>query len=217
MQTSIAQRFRGFLPVIIDVETGGLNAATDALLEIAAVIVDFDTTGKLVPIETISTHVQPFAGANLDPEALKINKIKPHDPERKAISESEALKQIFAPIRHKLKTSGCNRAILAGHNPTLDLNFLNKAVTRSGVKRNPFHPFSSFDTATLAGLAFGQTVLAISCKTANIEFDYSQAHGARYDAEKTAELFCLIVNRWQELGGWPLTTLAATEDGSSKA
>ncbi|WP_268801655.1 exonuclease domain-containing protein, partial [Piscirickettsia litoralis] len=68
--TSISQRFRGFLPVIIDVETGGLNAATDALLEIAAVIIDFNEQGQLVPIETISTHVKAFAGANIDPEAL---------------------------------------------------------------------------------------------------------------------------------------------------
>ncbi|ALA23959.1 ribonuclease T [Piscirickettsia salmonis] len=201
---SIAQRFRGFLPIIIDVETGGLNAATDALLEIAAVIVDFNDEEQLVPIKTISTHVQPFAGANIDPEALKINKIDPDSPLRGAINEAEALKKIFTPIREKLKESDCNRAILTGHNPILDLNFLNKAVSRSGIKRNPFHPFSSFDTATLAGLAVGQTVLAISCKAAGIEFDYTKAHGAHYDAEKTAELFCLIVNRWQALGGWPL-------------
>ena len=42
----IAQRFRGFLPVVVDVETGGFNEQTDALLQIAAVIVDRDDSGK---------------------------------------------------------------------------------------------------------------------------------------------------------------------------
>ena len=35
-------RFRGFLPVVVDVETGGFISATDALLEIAAVLIEID-------------------------------------------------------------------------------------------------------------------------------------------------------------------------------
>ena len=81
-------------------------------------------------------------------------------------------------------------------------DFLNAAAARCGIKRNPFHPFSSFDTATLAGLAYGQTVLAKACQAAGIDFDGKEAHSARYDTEKTAELFCGIVNRWKEMGGW---------------
>jgi len=34
----LAQRFRGYYPVVIDVETAGFNAKTDALLEIAATL-----------------------------------------------------------------------------------------------------------------------------------------------------------------------------------
>ena len=93
-----------------------------------------------------------------------------------------------------------------GQNSHFDHGFLNAASERNNLKRNPFHPFSSFDTATLSGLAYGQTVLARACEVADIEFDNNEAHSARYDAEKTAELFCKIVNKWKDLGGWPIKT-----------
>lgn len=86
------------------------------------------------------------------------------------------------------------------------------ATERVGLKRNPFHPFSFFDTSTLAGLAFGHTVLARACALANIPFDNAEAHSAEYDATKTAELFCLIVNRWQSLGGWTLPAPSAAPE-----
>ena len=135
-------------------------------------------------------------------EALEFTGIKLDHPLRMAVSEEHALGEIFKGLRKSIKSAGCKRAILVGHNSSFDLGFLNAAVARCGIKRNPFHPFSSFDTATLAGLAYGQTVLAKACQTAGIEFDGKEAHSARYDTEKTAELFCGIVNRWKEMGGW---------------
>lgn len=197
--TPMANRFRGFLPVVVDVETAGFNPKTDALLEIAAVTVVFDDCGMLHVGETYWTHVQPFPGANLDQSSLAFNGIDPHHPFRFAISELDALKKVFDPIRRDIKTQGCSRAILVGHNPSFDLAFVKAAVNRTGVKNNPFHQFSTFDTATLAGLAFGQTVLARAIKAAGIEWDSDNAHSARYDAQKTAELFCKIVNLWGEI------------------
>lgn len=192
----LAERFRGFLPVIVDVETAGFNAKKDALLEIAAVIVDFDTGGYLRPTDTIACNVLPFKGANLDEKSLEFTGIDPWHPFRLAKPEEEALGTIFSPIRKAVKTSGCTRAILVGHNASFDLGFINAAAERNKIKRNPFHPFSSFDTATLAGLAYGQTVLARAAIAAGLEWDQSQAHSAKYDARQTAELFCEIVNRW---------------------
>lgn len=196
MRAAMTNRFRGFLPVVVDVETAGFNSQTDALLEIAAVLVRYDEKGKIYPHETLWTHVQPFEGANLDQASLAFNGIDPHHPFRFAVSEREALRKIFEPIRKALKEVDCTRAILVGHNPAFDLGFLKAAVDRTGVKRNPFHNFSTFDTATLGGLAFGQTVLARAVKAAGIDWDNNNAHSARYDAEKTAELFCKIVNLW---------------------
>ncbi|WP_210396971.1 ribonuclease T [Motiliproteus sediminis] len=207
----MAERFRGYLPVIIDVETAGFNARTDALLEVAAVVVSMDEEGMLLPEEAVACNVEPFEGANLERSALDFTGIDPYSPLREALAEKEALEALFKPIRKAVKASGCKRAILVGHNASFDLGFINAAVERCGIKRNPFHPFSSFDTATLAGLAFGQTVLARACEVAAISFDSKAAHSAAYDAEKTAELFCLIVNRWKELGGWDLV-LATQEE-----
>ncbi|MEC8428565.1 MAG: ribonuclease T, partial [Pseudomonadota bacterium] len=200
----LAERFRGFLPVIVDVETGGFNAGTDALLEIAAVTLDMDENGILHRHETFDFHIDPFEGANIEQSALDFTGIDLESPERDALPEEIAIPELFKSIRRAIKAHGCTRAVMVAHNAHFDLGFVNAAAERTEVKRNPFHPFSCFDTATLSGLAFGQTVLAKTCQVAGIEFSNSEAHSAAYDAEKTADLFCLIVNRWKELGGWPL-------------
>lgn len=195
----ISKRFRGYLPVVIDIETSGFDPLRNALLEIAAVIPEMDENSRLSIQEIHSVHVMPFPGARLDESALAFNKIDPYHPFRFALEEKEALEKIFHPVRVAVKRHGCTRAILVGHNPAFDLSFLNAAVARTGIKKNPFHPFSSFDTATLGGLAYGQTVLAKAAQAAGLPWDSQEAHSAAYDAEMTAKLFCGIVNRWEDL------------------
>jgi ribonuclease T len=194
----MVRRFRGFLPVVVDVETGGFQPGTDALLQIAAVLIDIDPTGRLYRGETHSYHVRPFENSRLDPASLLVNKIDPWHPLRPAIDENDALHRIFRAVRAAIRGHGCRRAVLVGHNAAFDLAFLNAAVTRTGIKRNPFHPFSCFDTATLAGAALGQTVLAKAVTVAGLTWDKASAHSATYDAERTADLFCVICN---ELAG----------------
>jgi len=194
----IADRFRGFLPVVIDVETGGFNPDTDALLEIAAVMIGMNEEGNITRDKTYACHVAPFPGANLEKASLEFTGIDPHHPFRDAVDEKNALEQVFAPIRAAIKESGCSRAILVGHNPFFDLGFIKAAVERTGVK-SPFHNFSTFDTATLGALAYGQTVLARAVQAANFDWDHNEAHSAIYDAEKTADLFCNVVNTWHGL------------------
>jgi len=202
MPSPMASRFRGYLPVVVDVETGGFNSQTDALLEIAATCLEMDEDGLLYPAHSLFFRVEPFAGANIEQAALDFTGIRLGHPLRMAVTEEHALNEIFRSVRKAVKAALCKRAILVGHNSHFDLGFVNAAVARCAIKRNPFHPFSSFDTATLAGLAYGQTVLAKACEAAGMAFDKEEAHSARYDTEKTAELFCAIVNRWKELGGW---------------
>ena len=196
---SMAARFRGFLPVVVDVETGGFDAERHALLEIAASPIEMDEEGRVFPGVVVSTHVMPFPGAEIDPRALEVTGIDVDHPFRGAVNERAALDHLFVPVRAALKRYGCQRAVLVGHNAAFDLGFLNAAVRRTGHKRNPFHPFSCFDTATLAGLAFGQTVLSRAVQAAGIPWDSAEAHSAVYDTERTAELFCTIVNRWRAL------------------
>ncbi|MEQ1622332.1 MAG: ribonuclease T [Methylococcales bacterium] len=197
--TPLDKRFRGYLPVIVDIETAGFNPKKNALLEIAAVIVEYDIHGDLVITERYTTHVVPFKNSELDAAALKFNGIDPYHPFRMAIDEKEALHMLFKPIKEAIKRNECTRAILVGHNPAFDIAFLNAAIDRTQTKRSPFHPFSTFDTATLGGLMYQQTVLAKIAQVAGLEWDNEKAHSALYDAEKTAEIFCRIVNRWKSL------------------
>lgn len=223
----MARRFRGFLPVVVDVETGGFNCARDALLQIAAVMIELDDSGRLVRGATHSFHVTPFQGANIEPASLQVTGIDPWHPLRPAIDERDALQRIFKEIRAAMHRHGCKRAILVGHNSWFDLSFVNAAVARAGVKRCPLHPFSSFDTATLAGAALGQTVLAKAATIAGLDWDNASAHSASYDAERTAELFCTICNelggsfaraeqRAQQLG-WHDTEISAEDEGPARS
>lgn len=209
----MASRFRGYLPVVIDVETGGFNAATDALLEVAAVTLTMDPDGTLRPDETFDFHVEPFEGANIEQAALDFTGIDPESPDRLAEPESMVIPELMKAIRKAVRDHGCTRAVMVAHNAHFDLGFVNAAVARCQFRRNPFHPFSCFDTATLAGLACGHTVLAKACRVAGIEFSNSEAHSASYDAGKTADLFCYIVNQWKQLGGWtpPIPGLPVNE------
>ena len=198
-KSNMSNRFRGYLPVVLDVETGGFNPDTDALLESAMTIIEMNNKGFLEPGETLSFNIKPFLGANIEDAALQFTGIDPDHPFRFAVEEKEALEEMFSKVRKEIKRTGCHRAIVVAHNASFDHSFLYRAAERCELKRNPFHPFSTFDTATLAGLAYGQTVLARACEAAEIPFDSEEAHSAAYDCTKTAELFCQIVNRWKQL------------------
>lgn len=197
-------RFRGFLPVVIDVETGGLNPKKDALLEIAAVFLDIDKDGMLTTSHHVSANIEPAPNLGINPESMKINGIKLDNPFRMAISEKEAMQKVFAAVREEVRKQGCTRAILVGHNAHFDLAFVNAAIERCDIKRAPFHPFSVLDTASLSALAFGQTVLAKSAIAAGMKWDAEGAHSALYDTQQTAELFCKILNMWQTHVGFDL-------------
>ncbi|NMH64300.1 ribonuclease T [Shewanella salipaludis] len=209
-------RFRGYFPVVIDVETAGFNSQTDALLEIAVTMLKMDDEGVLAIDKTLHFHIEPFEGANLEPEALAFNGIDPTNPLRGAVSEKVAFLEIFKQVKKAQKAADCHRSIIVAHNAAFDHGFVSKAIERCELKRSPFHPFATFDTATLAGLAIGHTVLAKACKMAGIDFNNSEAHSALYDTERTAELFCYIVNRWKALGGWPMP-VESTDDSDEKA
>lgn len=188
-------RFRGFLPIVVDIETAGVDPHTNALLEICIVLVHINEDGVFYRGESHFEHVLPFQGAVLDQKSLEFNGIDPYQPLRFAVEEKVALERLFIPIIKTLKLYGCQRAVLVGHNAWFDLLFLKKAIHRCALK-SPFHSFTCFDTATLGGLFFGQTVLAKAAHAAGIRFEAAEAHSAIYDAEKTADLFCLMLNQW---------------------
>ena len=193
----MSERFRGYLPVVVDVETGGFDWNKHALLEIAAVPIELDADGNYMPGAVAHAHIAPAPGTSIDPKSLEVTGIKIGHPLRGEVDERTGLDAIFVPVRAAMKKHACTRAILVGHNAHFDLNFLNAAVSRVGHKRNPFHPFSVFDTVTMAGLCYGQTVLARAAMAAGLGWDPNEAHGAVYDTEQTAKLFCTIANGWR--------------------
>ncbi|PJD94086.1 MAG: ribonuclease T [Legionella sp.] len=192
----LKERFRGFLPVVVDVETAGVDPERSALLEICAVFIEMDDAGYFSPGQYCFEHVLPFEGAHLDPKSLEFNQIDPYQPLRFAVDEKQALTQLFVPIKQAIKQHRCQRAVLVGHNAWFDLLFMKAAIQRCGLN-SPFHAFTCFDTATLAGVFYGQTVLAKAVQAAGMSFNANEAHSAIYDAKKTAELFCIMLNTWQ--------------------
>ncbi|HTM62912.1 MAG TPA: ribonuclease T [Gammaproteobacteria bacterium] len=196
---NLASRFRGLLPVVIDIETSGLNPATDGMLEIAAVMLAMTEDGRLVRGKTLAYHVEPFVGARIDQEALEITGIDPESPLRFAIPEAQALHRIFAAVQEQLEAEKCYRAVLVGHNAWFDLSFVLAAAKRAGIRHLPFHTFTTFDTASLSAVVLGETVLARATRRARIPFNVKDAHSAIYDAEKTADLFCFLANKVSSL------------------
>lgn len=192
------KRFGGNLPVVIDVETGGVNPLTDALLEIGVVFLAIDSDGRLTLGDTLHFHVEPFPKSRISKEALQINKIKPYHPFRLADTEMDVLQSIFKKTRQEITKHRCSRAVLVGHNAHFDLSFLHAATVRCELHNSPFHRFTCMDTATLGSAAMCQSVLARALQEAGIEFDKEQAHSARYDTEVTAQLFCQIINNMDE-------------------
>lgn len=203
---TLAQRFRGYFPVVIDVETAGFNSQTDAILEIAAVTLKMTHDGDLITDSLFHEHIEPFAGANIEKAAIEFNGIDPFCALRGAKPEDEVFTSLCKHIRKQQKQADCQRSVIVAHNATFDQSFVNAALARQNIKRSPFHPFVSFDTTSLAALCVGQTVLIKACEAANIEFKQSEAHSALYDTKKTAELFCYMVNHYRSLGGWPIAT-----------
>ncbi|KTD42764.1 ribonuclease T [Legionella parisiensis] len=195
---NLKERFRGFLPVVVDVETAGIDPYKNALLEMCIVLIFMDGQGDLYRGESHFEHILPFPGAELDQKSLEFNQIDPYQPLRFAIDEKIALENLFRPIFAALKKTQCQRAVLVGHNAWFDLLFIKEAIKRTGLK-SPFHAFTCFDTATLGGFIYGQTVLAKATQAAGIPFNAQEAHSAIYDAEKTADLFCHMANLWKSI------------------
>ncbi len=198
MRTDLMRhRFSGYLPVVIDTETSGVNPLKNALLEIAAVLVTLDENHQLIPDQLFSCHILPFKDAVIDPHALEINHIDPYHPFRFAIEEKTALEDLFEFVQQAVTAERCRRAVLVGHNAHFDLSFIQAAMKRCKLQHSPFHAFTCFDTATLSGLVFGNTILAQALKKARIPFNKKEAHSAIYDATCTAKLFCKIGNHIQ--------------------
>lgn len=188
------QRFRKYLPVVVDLETGGFDPINNAILEIAVTLIGQNDKYELVVLDTHRYHIDPYKDLIVEQESLDFTKIKLDHPLRKAVSEKEALTELFKIINKAKSEYSCSRAILVGHNAHFDLAFIKESIKRNNIKKSPFHPFSVLDTVSLGAMHTQQTVLARVCESLNINYDSNEAHSAAYDAEITAKVFCNIIN-----------------------
>jgi|TARA_B110000438_G_scaffold65281_1_gene65874 ribonuclease T len=193
----LKERFRKYLPVVVDLETGGFDSNSNAILEIAITLIE-EEDNQLVVGDTHRFHIEPYEGLIVEDESLKFTKINLDHPLRNAVSEEHALKELFKIINKNKNAYECSRAILVGHNAHFDSSFLNAAVERNNIKKSPFHPFSVLDTVTLGALATNQTVLARICEALDIDYDSKEAHSAAYDSDVTAKVFCKVINNYNE-------------------
>ena len=193
----LKERFRKYLPVVVDLETGGFDSNSNAILEIAITLIE-EEDNQLVVGDTHRFHIEPYEGLIVEDESLKFTKINLDHPLRNAVSEEHALKELFKIINKNKNAYECSRAILVGHNAHFDSSFLNAAVERNNIKKSPFHPFSVLDTVTLGALATNQTVLARICEALDIDYDSKEAHSAAYDSDVTAKVFCEVINNYNE-------------------
>jgi ribonuclease T len=193
----LKERFRKYLPVVVDLETGGFDSNSNAILEIAITLIE-EEDNQLVVGDTHRFHIEPYEGLIVEDESLKFTKINLDHPLRNAVSEEHALKELFKIINKNKNVYECSRAILVGHNAHFDCSFLNAAVERNNIKKSPFHPFSVLDTVTLGALATNQTVLARICEALDIDYDSKEAHSAAYDSDVTAKVFCKVINNYNE-------------------
>ena len=191
----LKNRFRKYLPVVVDIETGGFDPTSNAILEIAITLIE-EENKKLIVGETFRHHIVPFEGSIVEKESLEFTKINLDHPLRNAVTESEALNDLFKIINKAKNKYECSRAILVGHNAHFDNSFLTESLKRNNIKKTPFHKFSVIDTVSLGVLATGQTVLARICDKLNIDYDNDEAHSAAYDTVVTAQVFCSILNKY---------------------
>lgn len=194
---ALNQRFRRFLPVVVDVETGGMDYQHAPIVEIALTFLTIKK-GQLVLDDDLYFHIKPFEGAIVEPNSLEFLGYDAATLATHPITESEAFEMICHQVNKRVHTENCTRAIIVGHNAHFDLAFINSAIKRHQLK-SPFHRFSTLDTASLSALLLGHTVLCQACRLAGIEWDNKCAHNALYDCQKTATLFCQLVNQSKEL------------------
>ena len=195
-QLSLGQYFRRFLPVVVDVETGGLNPHKHALLEVAVVFLKVGSAG-LIPGLSQHYHIRPFEKSEITESSAQFLGISASTKEYGSDHhqfEQDVFEELHDLISSRVEREGCTRAILVGHNAAFDLSFMQAAFKRNRIK-DPFHQFSTLDTVSMSAAILGHTVLSKACMAAGICWDNSKAHCAMYDCQQTAQLFCRTINQ----------------------
>ena len=168
--------------IIFDLETTGLSAATERIIEIGAVKVE---NGEI--LESFDLFVDPEKA--ITPEITRLTSIT-NEMVAGAPKEAEALEQFFRFC------DGCD--ILVAHNADFDMGFLRAAIRRCGREEDPVQ----IDTLVMARAMYPELKKhKLDTIAERLGVTQKHHHRADDDARVLAEIFLKMVQRLVEDAG----------------
>ena len=168
--------------IIFDLETTGLSAATERIIEIGAVKVE---NGEIM--ESFDLFVDPEKA--ITPEITRLTSIT-NEMVAGAPKEAEALEQFFRFC------DGCD--ILVAHNADFDMGFLRAAIRRCGREEDPVQ----IDTLVMARAMYPELKKhKLDTIAERLGVTQKHHHRADDDARVLAEIFLKMVQRLVEDAG----------------
>ena len=168
--------------IIFDLETTGLSAATERIIEIGAVKVE---NGEI--LESFDLFVDPEKA--ITPEITRLTSIT-NEMVAGAPKEAEALEQFFRFC------DGCD--ILVAHNADFDMGFLRAAIRRCGREEDPVQ----IDTLVMARAMYPELKKhKLDTIAERLGVTQKHHHRADDDARVLAEIFLKMVQKLVEDAG----------------
>lgn len=168
--------------IIFDLETTGLSAATERIIEIGAVKVE---NGEI--LESFDLFVDPEK--TITPEITRLTSIT-NEMVAGAPKETEALEQFFRFC------DGCD--ILVAHNADFDMGFLRAAIRRCGREEDPVQ----IDTLVMARAMYPELKKhKLDTIAERLGVTQKHHHRADDDARVLAEIFLKMVQKLVEDAG----------------
>ncbi len=175
--------------VVFDLETTGISAIKDKIIEIGAVKIK---DGEI--IDRFSSFVNP-----MEPIPYRIEKLTGINDSM--VSEAHVIEEVLPEF-----VSFCGDAVLVAHNADFDVSFYKENCNRLGIKYNDTY----IDTMRLAQsivMDVAKYTLDALCKKFGIVLEGH--HRAVNDAEVTASLFIKLVEMVKEKGALTLHDINA--------
>lgn len=180
--------------IVLDVETGNLNAETSPITQLALEIIE-PTNFKI--LESYDTFVKPYDDLVIVQDALNSSRVT-MDEINKGITADKLLEKLVEIIkRHIPKGSkkGKNLPILVGHNINFDRSFLSYLFKRRSKHVDEFLSSLMYDTLRMSqdiemldkDSAKLSNKLEVVCERYGIKL--KAAHGAPADVVATRLLF----------------------------
>ena len=186
----------------VDVETTGVDSNQNALTQVAGDVCIINESKELQSLETFNFDIQPWEGAVIEPEALKVT--GKTEEEIMAYPSSESVYKEFVALldRHCNKFDKKDKMVMLGYNVRFDEDYLRKWFERQG---NPYIGsyfwYPPIDIMNLAMFDIGtKRSRLVNFKLGTVAANYGltpdgKLHDAMADIKLTKDLFWTLVKR----------------------